>query len=298
MHRTVALLGILGLIYALNVGCAPPAPAPQPEPIIIPVDPYHPHHPEPIPIPVPVPYPVPGPRPCPGPGPCPKPEPHKPHRPHRDTEGAIAPRPVLVAQADADKDAEKITTGGPLGPDGVTQVATDLPVDQRTKNVGGSDGSGLCVFSSIGHAARWQNENTLKDLQKWMRKHPGGGYPEKVTRMIAQKCKEMGCKVPLYINHTGSDPAILATALASGRMPCVTYNGRDHVHYNGSISHMVNLVAYDEKADLACVLDNNFVAEDSLVWMSCKEFLERWRGGGGGWCVVLLNPGPPPCPRN
>ena len=98
-----------------------------------------------------------------------------------------------------------------------------------------------------------------------------------------------------YLQYEGKDPAILKAALASGRMPSVTYDGHDP-HYRGTIAHMVNLVHLDEK--YAVVLDNNFVGENELVWLSPEEFRSRWLGNGGGWAVVLLSPPPPPIPRN
>ena len=179
----------------------------------------------------------------------------------------------------------KPTVGGPTSPSG-NEVACDLPLSQRTKNVGGRDGAGLCVFSSIGHAARWQNEKRLLDFQKQMTKEPGGGYPEKVDRMISK----YGKGTP-YIQYEGHDPIILKLALKTGRMPSVTYDGHDP-HYNGSIAHMVNLIYLDDQE--ACILDNNFI--DELVWMSAKEFLQRWTDDGG-WAVILLAPPPPPPPR-
>lgn len=206
---------------------------------------------------------------------------------------AAAHGPAVVAPAGGEAPLPgKVKLGGGVGPDGKTQVVCDLPPDQRTRNVGGRDGAGLCVFTSIGHAARWQNERRLVDFQKEMRQEDGGGYPEKVDRMIAR----YGPGTP-YVQYEGKDPSILKAALASGRMPSVTYDGRDGVHYAGRIAHMVNLVAYDEAADLACVLDNNFIGENELVWLSCREFLDRW-GGDGGWAVILLAPPPPPPPHH
>lgn len=184
---------------------------------------------------------------------------------------------------------EAITEGGPVGPGGI-EVATDLPVVLRAKNVGGRDGAGLCVFTSIMHAARWANELKLWDFQKQMRAEPGGGYPQKVDAMI----KKYG-KGAQYIQFEGQDPAILELALKTCRMPCVTYNGHD-CHYRGTIAHMVNLVYLDSSS--ACILDNNFIGENQLVWMSRQEFLERWTGGRSGWAVVLLSPRPPNPPHN
>lgn len=218
--------------------------------------------------------------------PQPKPALPSPLRPKRPKEDYPFPPPSAMIQ----QMIGAITIGGPVAPDGKRQVVCDLPVDQRTRNVGGRDGAGLCVFSSIGHAARWQNERRLEDFQKKMRAEPGGGYPSKVDAMIAKYGK--GAQ---YVQYEGSDPTILEAALKTGRMVSVTYNGRDP-HYRGTIAHMVNLVYLD--ADLACVLDNNFVGENELVWLSRQEFLSRWTGGGGGWAVVLLNPPPPPPPHN
>jgi len=77
-------------------------------------------------------------------------------------------------------------------------------------------------------------------------------------------------------------------------MPSVTYTGHDpHYGERASIAHMVNLIYLDEHQ--ACILDNNFIGENDLVWMSAKEFMGRW---DDGWAVILLAPPPPPPPRN
>lgn len=200
-----------------------------------------------------------------------------------------APKPKPRPWGDEDRaPVGAIVEGGPAHEG--REVATDLPVDQRTKNVGGTDGAGLCVFSSIGHAARWQNERRLVNFQKDMRQERGGGYPAKVDKMIAK----YGAGTP-YIQYEGRDLSLLREALATGRMPSITYDGRD-VHYRGTIAHMVNLVYLDDQ--LACVLDNNFVGEKELVWLDVGSFSSRFNGGGSGWAVILLGPPPPPPPRN
>jgi hypothetical protein len=184
---------------------------------------------------------------------------------------------------------DAITLGGPTAPDGKTEVTCDLPVSERMKNVGGRDGAGLCVFTSIQNAARYQNELRLANFQAQMRQEPGGGYPAKVDAMIAR----YGKGTP-YVQYEGKDPAILKAALAGGRMPSVTYNGHDP-HYRGTIAHMVNLIHLDDH--YAVVLDNNFIGANELVWLSPADFYQRWRGNGGGWAVVLLAPPPPPVPH-
>jgi len=182
------------------------------------------------------------------------------------------------------------TLGGSTSPDGKVAVQVDLPTAQRLHNKGGTDGSGLCVFTSIEHSARWQNETSLIGFQAKMQRERGGGWPSKVDSMIAKYAP--GTQ---YLQYEGTDPAILIEALKSGRMPAVTYNGHDP-HYKGSIAHMVNLVAYDQSQ--VAILDNNFVGDNQLVWMTPAEFHQRWCGHGSGWAVCLLAPPPPPVPVN
>lgn len=227
--------------------------------------------------------PAPVPAPCPGPGPCPVPAP-PPKKP-------LVPRPWGTLDADGRPLVGAITVGGPVAPDGVTEVQTDLPVSERKKNVGGRDGAGLCVFTSIGHAAAFQNERRLLDFQEKMRKELGGGYPSKVDTMIAK----YGPGTP-YVQYEGNDLGVLRMALESGRMPSITYNGRDPHYGSRTVAHMVNLVYLDMST--ACVLDNNFVGENELVWMTAEEFKSRWLGGRQGWMVCLLKSPPPAPARN
>lgn len=189
----------------------------------------------------------------------------------------------------------KITTGGSIAPDGTTEVACDLPASLRLKNTGGRDGAGLCVFTSIGHSSRFQNVPLLKDFQAYMKQFPGGGYPEKVRKYVEKLASEKGQKPPDMLHIEGNDLDLLHVAVRTGRMPSVTYGGRDP-HYRGSIAHMVNLVHLDDTQ--AAVLDNNFIGENDLVWMSVEEFKDRYARPGGGWSVILLAAPPMPPPRN
>jgi hypothetical protein len=156
-----------------------------------------------------------------------------------------------------------------------------------------SQGEGCCVFRSIDHAAHWQNVPVLWGFPEWIRAHglPGGGYSGNVRERITAICRERGEEEPAYLQYEGSDPTILELALSSGRMPCVTYDGHDGVHYNQRIAHMCNLIYLD--AHMACLLDNNF-PPDRLLWMSRKDFLARY----SGWTVILLAPRPPAPPYN
>lgn len=218
--------------------------------------------PKPLPLPFPVPQPT----------PCPKPRP-KPWDPI--VNASVEARPV---------------EGGKVSPDGSVELTCDLPQEEKKRNVGGRDGAGLCVFTSIEYAGRYQNEPELLNFQENMRKELGGGDPEKVDKMMRKYAPNVK-----YLQHTGGDPEILKLAIKNGRGPCVTYDGND-VHYRGSIAHMVWLPHFDDK--WACVSDNNFTKDDQFVWMSPDEFVKRWRGNGGGWCVILLKGPPPPVPHN
>lgn len=197
-----------------------------------------------------------------------------------------------VRLATAGEAPGKPVEGGRIAPDGVTQLQVDLPRSCRKKNIA-SKGLGCCVFRSADYAGHWQQEPELYDLPEKMVQHgiAGGGYPEKVDKIF----KELAPHVQ-YVQDTSGDADILEAILASGRMACVTYNGHD-CHYSGSIAHMVNLVHFDRKTGWACVSDNNFIEEDQFVWMSCDEFLKRWKGQGGGWVYCLLAPPPPPVPH-
>ena len=169
------------------------------------------------------------------------------------------------------------------------EVTTDLPVSQHLKNKGGSDGAGLCVFTSLDHAGRWQNDPVFIGFRDFMTHYPGGGYPEKVDTMTKRKADGLPAN---YVQFTDGDPKPLFLALHTGRMPCITYGYSPR--YGQNIAHMVNLLYLDEK--WACILDNNFPG--TYEWVEYKEFLRRWRMGGGGWSVVLLNPSAPPVPHN
>ena len=296
MSRLAEILLLLAAVTAIALAlssCSSP-PAPQPEPAPAPIIP-----------------------PAPPPAPAPEPDP-KPKRPllrprvdgvvaDDDTEGLLRRRPRPVPQpapgpvppgppAPGPNRSGKITIGGPVGPDGKTEVVCDLPVDQRIKNIGSKvDGAGMCVASSVEMALRWQGLDQMRGFRDWCAKQPGGSYPTKTDRQIKEFCRAKGIEVPNYMQFEGSDPALIEAAMKSGRFVACTYGGSDGVRYRGRISHMTNCVCY---GPLVAILDCNAIGENELLWMPTAEFLARWKSGGSGWLFVWLAPGPSPPPTN
>jgi hypothetical protein len=193
-----------------------------------------------------------------------------------------------------------------------TRAVADLPASQHKKNVGGSDGSGLCVYTSVWHSALWQSVSELYDFRHWMESKPGGSYPEKFESTLAAYCKSKGIVCPGCLQHTGGDEDFLDLAIKTGRMPGITYCGMDG-RYNSPVAHMVSLVHLDK--DRAAIVDNNYPG--TWLWMPRADFLARWRGIqtngkaymgrdargraspiGGGWAVVLLPGQPTPYPTS
>lgn len=189
------------------------------------------------------------------------------------------------------------SVGGKLSPDGSTTIMCDLPGVLHQRNTGGSDGAGLCVYASARHSGRWQNDPAFDAIFDWMKKHPGGSYPEKFKRTLEQCCKELGFDVPRYLQIEGGDLEILKLACKTGRMPCVTYSYSPTGRYGGRrIAHMVSLVHADN--NWFCILDNNFPGENKYEWMSPREFAPSYAPSGRGWSIILLTPPPPPPPKN
>lgn len=199
----------------------------------------------------------------------------------------------------------ELREGGPVMPDG-TPIQCHVPDELRKKNIGSPrpNGPGCCVFRSAELAADFQNIPALNDFAEWMVENriEGGGWPEKVDKLIPQIAKSRNMAVPAYVQHTAGDVAFLEQAIKTGRMPCITYDGRDmHYGMRTRIAHMVNLCGISSAANgerFFTIYDNNFVGPEQLVHLSEKDFLSRWRGNQGGWAYVLLGPPAMPVPRN
>jgi hypothetical protein len=208
---------------------------------------------------------------------------------------------LLALMLVGDVGAQAHVTKEPIAKDG-TQVQVDIPPVLHMRNTGGSDGSGLCVFTSINHSAYYQNCVLLQEFQKYMTQFPGGGWPQQVDRKIKELAKVRHEPPPLFVQVETNDLDVLKLACKTGRSPGVTYSFSPTGRYNGQrISHMVSLVAAGagkgpDGRGWWCILDNNY--PKSYEWMSEAQFLRTYTRGQQGWAVILLNPGPPPVPTN
>lgn len=182
------------------------------------------------------------------------------------------------------------SVGGHTAPDG-TPIELDYPNERHLKNVGGSDGAGLCVFTSLSHSFDWAGYPPLDKFRDWMRKYPGGGYPQKVDSMIKKCCSESNVPVPPYVQIEDRDYSVLKTACKNGYMPAISYSHSPTGRYNGKrIYHMVTVLHADGKN--YGILDNNYPG--TIEWLNDKEFASVY----DGWCVIPLLPGIPPIPKN
>lgn len=232
--------------------------------------------------------------PTPNPSPAPQPPPKPQPRPRCPSEDGVSRRVAGLATLVSRTAGAKVS--GPVL-DGV-ELSCDYPGERHRRNTA-SKGLGLCVFTSIHHAADWQDIPALLEMPKWMvsKGIAGGGYPGKVAKLIPQLCQERGLPTPDYIQVESNDLEVLKAACKAGRMPCVTYAYSPTGRYGGrKIAHMVNLVHMDDK--FAVVLDNNYVGYNKFEWMTHSEFLKSYSGGSTGWSVIFLANGPPPPPHN
>jgi hypothetical protein len=184
-------------------------------------------------------------------------------------------------------------TKEPRLPDG-TEVDIDLPAERELKNTGGSDGSGLCVGTSIEMSLDWHHvQGYPGQYQKWLTKFPGGSWPEKAAQQLKAYAAATGAKPPEILQSTNGDLELLVAAVKNGYHPAITYSRSPTGRYGGQrISHMVNLRAARAGPSRAwCIKDNNYPGYE---WMTEEQFKQVH----DGWSVIVLNqPDPPPIPR-
>lgn len=174
-----------------------------------------------------------------------------------------------------------------------TEPQVDYPDDQWMRNIGSRiDGAGMCVFTSFEHACRWAGYEEFRGFRDWCAKnYRGGGYPEKLDKLVKDYCKAKSLPVPILVQYEGPDTAVLEAALQAGLLPCTTLYSSPR--YRGRIYHMVNCAHLDEKQ--GAILDNNF---QPLEWADRQTTINRMKLGGKLWVAVIITAGPPPFPYN
>jgi hypothetical protein len=198
------------------------------------------------------------------------------------------------------KPRPKAKIGGNIAPDGKTEIQCDFPADKMRQNTT-SQGQGCCVWTSIHHAAVWQNCPAYQEAPAWIQAHaiPGAAGPADVQKYLPLIANDHGFAAPAIMNYRGSDLEILKLACKTGRVASALYTRSPTGRYDGEpISHFVNPLHADDK--WVAVLDNNFIGPDQIEWMSPEEFKKIWTSDGktNGWLVILLTPPPPPPPHN
>lgn len=169
-------------------------------------------------------------------------------------------------------------------------IDCDIPAPMRIRNTGGTDGAGLCVFASMQMAASFQNTKELLDIFKYMQTQPGGGWPERVDKIMKERAPNVK-----YKQYEGSDIDFIQEGINSGRPVCVTLGlGPEKIYGGQTIAHMVLCVGMNEKE--TSILDNN---DPQNIWViETSEFKRRFiHPNTSGWAFYTLTPPPPPVPR-
>lgn len=202
------------------------------------------------------------------------------------------PTVPAVGQGVIDHQLEAYDADDHVAPDG-TEAQVDFPRNEWMKNIGSRiDGAGMCVTSSIEMSAVWCGLEQFRGFRDWCAAHyPGGGYPEKVDKLIAAYCKVKGIEVPDYVQYEGPSMELAKRALADGHMVCSTLYYSDR-YGKGRIYHMVNLAHWDGRN--GAIQDNNFKPYE---WDTCQGMEPRLKLSGRVWIFCWVKHGPPPPPK-
>lgn len=206
---------------------------------------------------------------------------------------------VLLAFSTLPAQQEKSSWVNGVTHDGES-ITCDLPNEEHIRNIGSKiDGSGMCVYSSIEMAARYQGLEEMRGWRDWCAaKYPGGGYPQKVEKLLEAWGKAKGIAVPPYMQYEGNDPGPLLELIdRTNRMASFTYGYSPR--YGSYVPHMTNGIHYQR---YGVVLDNNFIGDKQYEWMLAPELVRRTRlqpgmRVGSAWVFVWLTPGAPPPPK-
>jgi len=173
-----------------------------------------------------------------------------------------------------------------------TDVDCDLPKVLRVRNTVGTDGLGLCVWASTEMMARYLGCRELVGVFRQMQGEPGGGWPERVDRVMKQRAP--GIKYRQFLGNANDGLAFIQAGINSRRPVCVTY-GYGELYNMQTIAHMVMCVGMNRR--WTAILDNN--DPEHIWWMETGEFAKRFvHPHGQGWAWYVMTPPPPPVPRN
>lgn len=183
--------------------------------------------------------------------------------------------------------AQKETKNGPIHEG--QAVDCDLPQEIRVRNTVGINGMGLCVWASLEMNSRYLNCTELIGNFDDMKRKAGGGWPDRVDKIMAARAPNVG-----YEQYLGADVAFVQDWINTGRPVCVTF-GYGELYHNRTIAHMVLCVAMTPL--YTGILDNN--DPENIYWMSTEEFSRRFSWPRGqGWAFAIMTPPPPPVPHS
>jgi len=151
----------------------------------------------------------------------------------------------------------------------------------RFKNRPSASGEGSCVQASIacqGAHAGVPAAEFLLENSPYGPAELGGSWPERVERYAQSR--------GMAIYNVEGTPTIdyIDWALERGCYVSITYGQ----------AHMINTVGRKPSGEYI-LWDNNFPTE--LRTVDRSTFLQEHRSYGGGWCVILRGPAPPPWQR-
>ncbi len=164
-----------------------------------------------------------------------------------------------------------------------TTANAPVPAEYHIKNEGGSDGSGLCVISSVLINGAYQGIPALAGLKgsnlwKTAKSRPGGYYPAKLEKLLNEVLP--GEK---WFSWEGESTDLVREYSAKG-FPVATTTNTGALYNYAPIHHMISLIHLDDK--WACIVDNNDPGK--YHWMPAQEYNKRFRDGQQGWGFVWL----------
>ncbi len=147
------------------------------------------------------------------------------------------------------------------------------------ENRRGPKGEGSCVWASCAmcgaHAGYWPAEALLRD-SRYGPAVGDGAHPARVAEVFRQR------GIRAWSIEGRQTIQWIEWALATGRWCGISYG----------TAHMIAAVGRRPDGRAFAIVDNNYPGE--VRWVSRDVFLREHRAYGGGWCVILRTPGPPP----